>query len=668
MLELKLGDCFELLRKLPEASVDSVVTDPPYGISFMGKRWDYDVPSVEIWKECLRVLKPGGHALVACGTRTQHRMAVNIEDAGFEIRDVVTWLYGSGFPKASALNRSKSGAFCQCAANTHNTAGNTDAQRTEHHNGLSSPEFLAECKVCGKPNVDGWYLGGLKPACEFWTLARKPLEGTVAANVEKYGTGGLNIDGCRVEVSEDDPNKRRDTGGYISGESKAVVPNGPYNSTRPATLTQGRFPANLILDEAAAAALDEQSGHLHGAGNKRTREQHGESESIFGMGGGAPTKLYDRGGGASRFFFRANFSSEDLWPNLVSFAAKHSTPLSPLVDSAQKLAAIAEAQGAKPLSDLTTLSIVEMLNESANNGGETMPKILSIAERFSLALQLANMSQANHASNVEAHALTDIITTTQSLLKSSFSAELATSNTTLLNSEHGVKDSQSRFIYCAKASKSERNAGLDGTEQVSINLTSCKEENMVVAQLLQKVMSESMGKWSIAECGSKLMVQFPQGCRSITEMAINKTIESKILNCLIHSLTNVSTRDVSSGEATGSSHVGSVGDLRAWLLSITGGSTELALGASRVASETLPKIKESAAQPFKNSHSTVKPVNLMRYLCRLITPPKGIVLDPFMGSGSTGVAAKREGFDFIGIEREPEYLSIAEARINSTLI
>ena len=99
------GDCLEKLKELEKNSVDSIVSDPPYGISFMGKKWDYDVPSVEVWKECLRVLKPGGHALIACGTRTQHRMAVNLEDAGFEIRDIVAWVYGSGFPKSLNIGK-----------------------------------------------------------------------------------------------------------------------------------------------------------------------------------------------------------------------------------------------------------------------------------------------------------------------------------------------------------------------------------------------------------------------------------------------------------------------------------------------------------------------------------------------------------------------------------
>lgn len=144
---IHVGDCLELMRGMADNSVDAVVTDPPYGLSFMGKRWDYDVPSTEVWAECLRVLKPGGHLLAFAGTRTQHRMAVRIEDAGFEIRDMIAWVYGSGFPKS--------------------------------HNGP-------------------WGGTALKPALEPITVARKPLEGTVEANWREHGTGALNTDDCGV--------------------------------------------------------------------------------------------------------------------------------------------------------------------------------------------------------------------------------------------------------------------------------------------------------------------------------------------------------------------------------------------------------------------------------------------------------------------------------------
>jgi len=179
---------------MPDASVDAVVTDPPYGLSFMGKRWDYDVPSVEIWEQCLRVLKPGGYLLAFAGTRTQHRMAVRIEDAGFEIRDMIAWMYGSGFPKS------------------HNLQG--DRQ--------------------------GWGTA-LKPAMEPITMARKPFKGTVADNVQAYGTGAINVDGCRIgdeEIIQHRPDGWRGFSKLQDGTA--------HDYTESSTI--GRWPANVLHD------------------------------------------------------------------------------------------------------------------------------------------------------------------------------------------------------------------------------------------------------------------------------------------------------------------------------------------------------------------------------------------------------------------------------------
>lgn len=249
MINLLHGDCLEQMKTLEDNSVDSIVSDPPYGISFMAKKWDYDVPSVEVWKEAMRVLKPGGHALIACGTRTQHRMVVNIEDAGFEIRDVVSWIYGSGFPKS--LNISKAidkaaGAGREVVGKSHNPptgrssvtpgiVGTADNSYTS--NNITAPA-TDEAK-----QWDGWGTA-LKPACEFFTLCRKPLsEKTIAANVLKWGTGGINIDGCRVGTSgatkKVNTEECRDSlGKYGDGLNGGTV----------SKIDAGRFPANLIHD------------------------------------------------------------------------------------------------------------------------------------------------------------------------------------------------------------------------------------------------------------------------------------------------------------------------------------------------------------------------------------------------------------------------------------
>ena len=167
------ADNMEVLKSLPDNSIDSCVTDPPYGISFMGKKWDYDVPSVELWKEVLRVLKPGGHILVACGTRTQHRMVVNIEDAGFEIRDVISWVYGSGFPKSLNIGKAIDkiqGSQREIIATRVKSSQHGFKSDGVKHSGGSSP-------------YEGWGTA-LKPACEFFTLARKPISETnIAENI-----------------------------------------------------------------------------------------------------------------------------------------------------------------------------------------------------------------------------------------------------------------------------------------------------------------------------------------------------------------------------------------------------------------------------------------------------------------------------------------------------
>jgi DNA modification methylase len=205
--EIIQGDCLEVMRSYPDNHFSCICTDPPYGLSFMGKGWDHAVPGIEYWRECLRIIKAGGFLVAMGGTRTFHRLTGAIEDAGFEIRDCLSWLYGSGFPKS------------------HNSFG-----------------------------LQG-YGTALKPAWEPCILAMKPLDGTFAQNAEKWGQAGINIDGCRV--------------GQMGGTCKGTFPNkdskGIYNNGLNGTcevkpIDKGRWPANVILDEEAGRMLDEQSG------------------------------------------------------------------------------------------------------------------------------------------------------------------------------------------------------------------------------------------------------------------------------------------------------------------------------------------------------------------------------------------------------------------------
>ena len=426
------GNCLDAMRRMEDNSVDSIVTDPPYGLSFMGKKWDYDVPSVEVWAECLRVLKPGGHLLAFAGTRTQHRMAVRIEDAGFEIRDMIAWVYGSGFPKSLDVSKAIDGKL---------TTGRSDSialrevnetrpgeptirlTSTNGHRGIVGGADAGPSVKRDEPATEaaqqwqGWGTA-LKPALEPVTVARKPLIGTVAENVLEHGTGGLNIDGCRVGV---DPiadasqlrTMQRNTRDSDDGWGMSTVQGDTPQVVRP----EGRWPANLI---------------------------HDGSDEVVG-----------------------------LFPHTTSGARQ------------------------------------------AGQGGNGD------------AGAVAFRSKPN------------------------------------LNDFPSDKGSAARFFYCAKASKKDRDEGLEGFED---------------------------------------------------KQAAGLPMRS------------------ADGERGG---------------------------------EGLDGTKTDRLTIRKNVHPTVKPTDLMRYLCRLVTPPGGVVFDPFMGSGSTGKAAMLEGFQFIGCELSPEYMEIARARIDA---
>lgn len=213
------GSCADYLANIPDNSIDAIVTDPPYGLKFMGNAWDYNVPTADAWRDCLRVLKPGGHMLAFAGTRTQHRMAVNIEDAGFEVRDLIAWVYGSGFPKSLYISKALDGVY-----------------------GRHKSEV---CKITGAPVTpdaikwNGWGTA-LKPAFEPITVARKPIRGTVAANVLQYGTGGINIDASRV------PGEMWVHRGVRGPGTKGIY--GAANTACNPPSDLGRFPANFIHD------------------------------------------------------------------------------------------------------------------------------------------------------------------------------------------------------------------------------------------------------------------------------------------------------------------------------------------------------------------------------------------------------------------------------------
>ena len=407
---LHVGNCIDAISQIPDASVDSIVTDPPYELGFMGKSWDSTgiAFNTELWRQCFRVLKPGAHLLAFSGSRTYHRMAVAIEDSGFEIRDQIMWVYGSGFPKSMDVSKAIDKQF-GAKREVVGTERNFGASKSEDGK-IAFGDYPGEWDIT-TPSTDeakqweGWGTA-LKPAHEPIVLARKPLDGTVAQTVLKHGTGGINIDGCRV--------KREDGDDSIAGSRTATfgtqeTVSGGNGSGGWEQNDIGRFPANFIHD-----GSDEVLQLFPNSKAGKPQEKRGTG-GIWGKGDG------------------------------------HSIPVGP---------------------------------------------------------------------------------------------------------SYGDNGSAARFFYCAKASTTERNKGLE---------------------------------------------DFPNR-----------------------------RQDEDDYERAGT---------------------------------TNPRNRSQKVR--KNHHPTVKPVNLMRYLVRLVTPPNGTVLDPFLGSGTTAVAATLEGFQWVGCEMNAEYSEIILARVNA---
>ena len=406
------GDSLEVLKDFEDNYFDSVVTDPPYGLYFMGKKWDYDVPQVDLWKEVYRVLKPGGHLLSFAGSKTYHRMAVNIEDAGFEIRDMLGWLYGSGFPKSHNIGKAVDklqGNEREHLGKKIKKAGDITGGNFKKGGNYKDKEINI---TKGNSEWEGWGTA-LKPAHEPIVMARKPFNTSVAKNVLTHGTGGINIDECRVGTDGgtkkiDTENCRESLGKYGDG----------LNGGKVQSLNEGRFPANIIHDgseEVLEIFPDSKAGKFKGKGSQ--------------LGG--------------------------YWNKSTGLPA---------------------------------------------------------------------------------------------------------------GVEYGDSGSAARFFYCAKASKAERDMGLYDFKEEFKAAADFRPNHKEKA--LEGDSGNPFGRWG----------------------------------------------------------------------------------------------------KIKNHHPTVKPIKLMEYLVRLVTPKEGIVLEPFAGSGTTLIACKQQGFNYIGIEREQEYCDIAEARLKGVQV
>jgi site-specific DNA-methyltransferase (adenine-specific) len=317
-MKLILGDSVDKLKELDDNSIDSIVTDPPYGLSFMGKKWDYDVPSQEIFEECLRVLKPGGYLLSFAGSRTYHRMAVRVEDVGFEIRDQIMWIYGSGFPKSMNISKYIDKKFGTEKIVGKGTAGKTALGQSSGYNKTYNPHEYNITEP-GSELAEQWKGWGtaLKPAHEPIVMARKPLsEKTVVDNVLEWGTGGINVEESRIPYkSKDDMEIRKNTHRETNKLGDGNFGGGKYSQP----VESGRFPANIILDKEAGKILDEQTGELSTVGSPKKIDN--SKTSIFGAG--VPGfQMYGDKGGASRFFYCPKTSKRDRNEGLDEFEEK----------------------------------------------------------------------------------------------------------------------------------------------------------------------------------------------------------------------------------------------------------------------------------------------------------------------------------------------------------
>lgn len=335
------GDSRDLLREIPDSSIDAIVTDPPYELGFMGKSWDatgiaYDV---SMWRECLRVLKPGGHLLSFGGSRTYHRMACAIEDAGFEIRDQIMWIYGGGFPKSHGVSKAidkEAGKTRERIRGVRSKVGHevyaTDEWTKEFGDSVLSPEPITEAAQ----QWQGWGTA-LKPAHEPIALARKPLIGTVAENVLSHRTGAMNIDVCRVEGAWQRSGPCHDLRGGAYGSHETIHHNGMPNEQ--AAHPQGRWPANVCHDgsDEVLAAFPESTTETN-ARSATNRDNEPSSERIYADRGGTSFTMKPgarRGdtGSAARFFYCAKASREDrnegcqsLPPRLLNWSSGTENP------------------------------------------------------------------------------------------------------------------------------------------------------------------------------------------------------------------------------------------------------------------------------------------------------------------------------------------------------
>jgi len=520
-MKLVHGDSLDVLKEMEANTVDTIITDPPYGLSFMGKKWDYDVPSVELWTECLRVLKPGGTMLCFAGSKTQHRMAVNVEDAGFEIFDTIMWLYGQGFPKSHNIEKA---LIKKCTCGIMEAHDNETKQSTEHEMRPVREQDVSQTIRTEKEQGEVLQSGMSEQSTHSSVLRKEPEESS------KRGEERILERGDNIQEAE-----RKLQGGDLPTVSAGVSGNGEEGRLHNAT-------------QASDGSVHEQTTDTDGSGAPRRpqseQQQNREPCSFCQQQRPQEVRAWSGWGTALKPSYEPIICARKR--NEGTYAANA------LKHGVSGL----NIDGARIGTDTMKFQKASSLGNDLNmEGGKAQKdyKGTDTTGRFP-----ANIILDEEAGNMLDEQSGDVggkWGKQGKTEKKQRQSQVPQSNEQqLLDNEKfiGDKGGASRFFYCAKASKAERNAGCEGLEEKS-------------------------------------------------NMRVNA-----------------------------------------------------------------PRNNEEAKTATKmgNAHPTVKPLKLMEYLCTLTkTPTGGVVLDPFMGSGTTGLACKNTGRDFIGIEREAEYIEIARARL-----
>jgi DNA modification methylase len=527
-INLLHGDCLEQMKTLENNSVDAIVSDPPYGISFMSKKWDYDVPSVEVWKEAMRVLKPGGHALIACGTRTQHRMVCNIEDAGFEIRDVVSWIYGQGFPKSQNIHKSLK-KLCKC--------GNMEADDKTRNNQREASEKKAKHGVRSMQDSD------IQEAIDTGEKCGQVLQ----QSLQEQGSHGSVLREKPEESTED-------------GEEPSMEGWGDLQAT------EGELRGSEVCEMPEGVLGNGKEGRLHNGTSPSNGSEHGKT---FSTDGGSPS----RGSQPEQ--------QQDRKP-------------CPLCD------------------EWGTQAIRRAASETQGWGSALKPSV----EFFTLCRK--PLSESTIAKNV---------------LKW-------------------------------------------GTGGINIDVCRVEASEKLVRPDVQRFDNQAYGKGLGAGTQEEPQGRFPANLIHDGSQEVLDLFPENVKGAIgmkrdagqksIFNLDSQKEKQKFSGAKTDS------GSAARFFYCPKASKKDRNEGCEEL--EEHDTYSESAATPMRdqrkqakrsNNHPTVKPTALMSYLCRLITPTGGVVLDPYMGSGSTGKAAVREGFSFVGIELDPDYYEIAKARVTA---